>query len=532
MSEIGNSRQKLQTGVDDARGRFPRTRAFCALLDGIASNELAASNGPPTDPEVTMPARSTFSAVLTTLFLLLAAGCGGSSGAGASSGALLVRSDVLAFVSIDSDLGSGQWQTVNDLSNKFPGRTMALAQIKRALAKQKLDYDRDVKPALGPEVDVAVAGATRNDVKFIVLTKPHDSGKFKDLIKKLNAQDTSGKPAVYKEVHDGWYAVSDSTTSIDNVLNGSGKALAFDLTFDDAMGELPSQALAKAYVNGGQLAKLIHQYNQGRGSGLAGATSGLDKLDFVSASLSAEDDGIRVHGAVQGPGASALAGSGDYRSKLVVDVPADALAFLTFRTGKGLGSALQSMSGSLEYALGISVNELVGLFANESALYVQPGAVIPEVTLLLQPKSTTSALATLDKLARRVARATGATVKGGAEKTIDFGQFAVHYGAKGNKVVITNAATGVAHVGSSGDKLTDSADFKEAKGAAGLPDSNGGFLYLDLKNAIPLIEGFAGLAGQNLPSTVTENLRPLRSFLAWNAGSGNARTFDLFLEIK
>ena len=485
-------------------------------------------------PGSEMPARRTFiAALLTTLSLLLAAGCGGTSGGGSSEGAIFVRSDVLAFVSIDSDLGSSQWQTVNDLSKKFQGRTMALAQIDQALAKQKLDYDRDIKPALGPEVDVAVAaGATRNDVQFIVLTKPHDSGKFKDLIKKLNAQDTSGKSAVYKEVHDGWYAVSDSTTSIDNVLNGSGKALAFDSTFDDAMGELPREALAKAYVNGAQLAKLFHQYNQGRGSGLAGATSGLDKLDFVSASLSAEGDGIRMHGAVQGPGASALAGSGDYHSKLLSDVPADALAFLTFRTGKGLGSALQSMSAPLEYALGISVDDLVGLFANESALYVRPGAVIPEITLLLQPKSTTSALATLDKLARRVARAAGATVKGGAEKTIDFGQFAVHYGAKVNKVVITNAATGVAQVGSPGDKLTDSADFKEAKGAARLPDSNGGFVYLDLKNAIPLIEGFAGLAGENLPSSVTENLRPLRSFLAWNAGSGNTRTFDLFLEIK
>jgi hypothetical protein len=57
-------------------------------------------------------------------------------------------------------------------------------------------------------------------------------------------------------------------------------------------------------------------------------------------------------------------------------------------------------------------------------------------------------------------------------------------------------------------------------------------LYVDLKNAIPLIEGFAGLAGQKLPAQVTANLVPLRSFLAWSAGSGNSRTFDAFLEIK
>src|SRR5205823_1285434 len=152
-----------------------------------------------------------------------------------------------------------------------------------------------------------------------------------------------------------------------------GKALSGESSYKDALGKLPSSALAKAYVNGAELAKLIHQYSQARGNGLAGAASGLDKLDFASASLSAESDGIRAHGAVQGSGASALAGSGDYHSKLLGEVPADALAFLTFRTAKGLGSALRSAEAPLEYALGISVSDLVQLFANESALYVRPG---------------------------------------------------------------------------------------------------------------------------------------------------------------
>jgi len=65
-----------------------------------------------------------------------------------------------------------------------------------------------------------------------------------------------------------------------------------------------------------------------------------------------------------------------------------------------------------------------------------------------------------------------------------------------------------------------------------MPDSTGGFAYIDLKNAIPLIEGFSGLAGQSLPPSVAGNLRPLRSLVAWAAGSGDSRTFDAFLEIK
>jgi hypothetical protein len=91
--------------------------------------------------------------------------------------------------------------------------------------------------------------------------------------------------------------------------------------------------------------------------------------------------------------------------------------------------------------------------------------------------------------------------------------------------------SGIADYGQ-GDHLPDSADFKEAQDASGMPDSTGGFIYLDLKDALPLLEGFAGLAGQSLPSSTTENLRPLRSFLAWTNGSGESRSFDAFLEIK
>ena len=101
------------------------------------------------------------------------------------------------------------------------------------------------------------------------------------------------------------------------------------------------------------------------------------------------------------------------------------------------------------------------------------------------------------------------------------------------KIVVRASGTGgISQVGSPSASLADSADFKEAVDAAGLPDSNGGFFYFDLKNAIPLIEGFAGLSGTKIPANVSENLRPLRSFLSWSGGSGDSRTFDAFLEIK
>jgi len=485
-------------------------------------------------------------ALLATLAVGLA-GCGGgvaTTSASGDSGSKLVRSDALAFVAVDSDLGSSQWQQLDELSKKFPGRSKALAQLKQGLAENGVDYEQDVKPALGPEVDiVAISGPGANQTSAVALTKPKDAAKFKALIAKLNAhdQDPSAKPAVYKAIDDGWYAVSESQAQIDAALTDSGgAALSDNSTFKAALEKLPGEALVKAYVDGRQLNELIQAQSQKSASPFDPSTLGLDKLEFVAASTSAESDGIRARGVTSG----ADVGGGEFSSKLLDGVPGDALAFLNFR-GAGTTDQLKKLEANptvvqalaqIQAVLGVSLDDILALLHNEVALYVRPGAGIPEVTLALETKDQAAALSTLDRLAARLAATTGSQVQPGKQgdhgiKTVDLGQIAIHYGGLGDKVVITTGVNGIADYGS-GSKLTDSADFKQAKSAAEMPDSTGGFFYLDLKNSIPLLEGLAGLAGQTPPAEVTENVRPLRSFLAWMEGSGSTRTFDAFLEIK
>jgi len=485
-------------------------------------------------------------ALLATVAVGLA-GCGGgvaTTSASGDSGSKLVRSDALAFVAVDSDLGSSQWQQLDELSKKFPGRSKALAQLKQGLAENGVDYEQDVKPALGPEVDiVAISGPGANQTSAVALTKPKDAAKFKALIAKLNAhdQDPSAKPAVYKAIDDGWYAVSESQAQIDAALTDSGgAALSDNSTFKAALEKLPGEALVKAYVDGRQLNALIQAQSQKSASPFDPSTLGLDKLEFVAASTSAESDGIRARGVTSG----ADVGGGDFSSKLLDGVPGDALAFLNFR-GAGTTDQLKKLEANptvvqalaqIQAVLGVSLDDILALLHNEVALYVRPGAGIPEVTLALETKDQAAALSTLDRLAARLAATTGSQVQPGKQgdhgiKTVDLGQIAIHYGGLGDKVVITTGVNGIADYGS-GSKLTDSADFKQAKSAAEMPDSTGGFFYLDLKNSIPLLEGLAGLAGQTPPAEVTENVRPLRSFLAWMEGSGSTRTFDAFLEIK
>jgi uncharacterized protein DUF3352 len=473
-------------------------------------------------------------------FVLAACGSGSSdssSGGGSvPAGASQVRSDVLAFAAVDSDLGSSQWQQFDTLWKKFPSHDSWLQQLKQSLAKDNLDYERDVKPALGPELDVGLA-ASGNSEAVVGVTKPDDPAKFKELATKADKGSTQ---PVTRNLGDGWWAIADKASDFDAVLKGSGAALSTSDSFTTAISKLPGDTLVRAYVDGAQLNQALKQRAPGTTSGLGASAVGVQGLKYLAISLSAEDDGLRLQGVSSGGNL----GGKEFASKLLDSIPGDAFAAFDF-LGEGTTQQLQKLEGTPQFAqvtrqlqreYGVTPDELFALLDGEIAFYARSGAVIPELTLALEPKDPTQALETVDKLMTRLAAEAGTRVQtetqnGHEVKTVTFGQFAIHYGSVDGKVLLTNGLNGIADFGSGGS-LTDSADFKEAKSAAGMPDSTGGVFYVDLKNALPLLEGFAGLSGHNLPPQVTENLRPLRSLLAWSEGQNDERTFDAFLEIK
>jgi len=478
------------------------------------------------------------------LLAFLVAGCGGgstntSAGSSIPAGADLVRSGLAGFVAVDSDTGSDQWQQLDELAKKFPGRDKAIAHFEEELTKQGVDYESDVKPALGAELDLAIVSAgTDKSTRVVGLTQPDDPAKLEALVQKLSAGDSGGHNAVTRQLDDGWYAISDSQLAITSVLKGDRTALADDDTFVQAMGKLPADTLVKAFLDGQRLGALASQADAKVGS-LDPSLLGLDNLDYVAVSASAEDDGIRIRGASSGGPA---AGGGE--TTLAEGVPGDALVLLDF-LGQGTTDQLGRLRSSPQFApvldelkeYGVTLDEVLALLNGEVAFHARLGGVIPELTLVLEPKEAAAALATIDTLMEHLAAAQGGKVENGTQdghpvKTVDLGNFAIHYGAADGKVLLTSGLNGIADYGTSGDRLPDSADFKEAKDAAGMPDSTGGFAYIDVKDVLPLLEGLAALSGQGLSSEVTDNLRPLRSFLAWSEGGPDSRTYDAFLQIK
>ncbi|HEX6699553.1 MAG TPA: DUF3352 domain-containing protein [Gaiellaceae bacterium] len=470
---------------------------------------------------------------------LVAAGCGGGSkksgsASGTSGAASLVPADATAYVAISTDLKSDQWKGLDALAGKFPAKGQVLAMFRAELQKQGVDWDRDVKPALGSELDVAAITDASGKTQEVAFTKPADEDKLNALLQK-------GKPPhpVHEKIGD-WTVIAEKQAGLDAVKAAKdGKSLQDERGFTDAMGKLPGETVAKFYVGGSRVTQSL-----GRTLGAAGAAlpSG-NKLAYVTGALVSKDDGLQLQGTAKVNGKAP--GSGTFKSSFVDEAPAGAILFLSFH---GLDAAITQLRSNpalsqqlpqIEQALGVTLDQLAELFKNEVAIYVRQGTPIPEITLVSKVDDTRAAMATIDNLATRA----GAFVGGSRPKTVNVGgvtakeltiggRFSIFYAAFAGKLVLTSSETGITGLRDGGPRLKDDATFKDATSAAGMPDSTSGLFYLNLRDGIPLLEGLARLSGQSIPSSVSGNTAPLRAFVAYGKSKGSETSFTAFLQVK
>jgi Protein of unknown function (DUF3352) len=478
---------------------------------------------------------------------LLVAACGGSTTSTASGpgGSTIAPASASVFVSVDTDSGSAQWKQADAILKRFPARDKLIGAIEQGLHGKGLSYEQDIKPALGDEVDVVVLGSDQSSRNAVALTQPKDAAKFEALLAKLDANDSS---KTVTGDYNGWTLVSDKQAAIDLFKTEAGKgALADDATFKEAMANEPGDALAKAYVNGPALGQLLGGLG-GQLGGSCGGQAGASKLRYVGASLVAESNGVKVHAAVQSDNASK---GSTYSSQLVSEIPSGALLVLSFhgspQSSLGIQDVLQSCKNGqagqtlqgLEHLLGIKLSDLGALFEKESALYVRSGSPIPEVTFVSQQDDPQKALATLDSLVTRIGGLAGGaqpestTIDGvPAKKIVVGGRISIFYAALKGEVVVSDSEAGIRDLRSSGPKLKDDSAFQDAQKATGMPSETSGFLYVDIKDSIPLVEGLVQLAGTSIPPDVDANLRPLQTLMIWGASAEGKTDLTAFLGIE
>jgi len=482
-------------------------------------------------------------AALIALALVLS-GCGAKDEAATASGAKIVPASAPAFVSIDSDLSADQWQQVDELLRKFPAYPMLVSEIRESLQEDTgLDYEDDVKPALGDEVDLVWLDFENDGENAVALTKPKDEDAFRELVAKTNQEGyTSGPDELICEKVDDWFVCSDARTKIERFREQSSDAkLADDQVFNDALAELPDEALVHVYVQGQGLVDALQSLG-----GMQLGPFGAEKPEFLSAALAAEGSGLRLVGA--GRAAEAPKDQPEpFESKLLEVVPGDAVAFLAFKGGDAYADQLSELEKNeayrmgvreFEQMLGMPLSSLLKVFEDEVALYVRPGSPIPEVTLLIEAPNEQDSLRKVDAAITALTKTLPAqpchapTQEAGVDvECVSLEKVELRWAAFDQMVMVTIGRGAIAELRSDDDKLADDEGFNDARDAAGMPKESVGFMWLDLEDGIPLVLGLSSASGGAIPSEIRENLEPLGSFLAWAEGDGRSGSFTAFLQI-
>ena len=480
-------------------------------------------------------------AALIALALALS-GCGAKDQAATASGAEIVSANAPVFVAIDSDLSSDQWRQVDELLRKFPARPMLVNEIRSSLKEDTgLDYEDDVKPALGDEVDLVWLDFENGGENVVGLTKPKDEDAFRKLIAKGNQQ---GDDELICEKLDDWFVCSDTRAKIERFRGQSGEAkLADDEVFNDALGELPDPALVHVYVRGQSVIDALKDLD------LTGTPLPLGKdqgLEFLSAALAAEGSGFRLVGSGRAAKAPETQ-TEPFESRLLDVVPGDAVAFLAFKGGDAYAKQQRELEKNEAYRMGVRefermlgmpLSSLLKVFKDEVALYVRPGSPIPEVTLLIEAPNEQDTLQRVDTAITTLTKSLTAQPchapkqEAGVEvECVGLEEVELRWAAFDQMVMVTIGQGAVAELRSDGDKLADDEGFNDAREAADMPSESVGFMWLDLEDGIPMVLGLATASGGAIPAEIRENLEPLGSFLAWADSDGRSGSFTAFLQI-
>ena len=423
-------------------------------------------------------------AALALGLLLVAAGCGNSTAAtGTSSGtdaASLVPASALAYVSVDANLDSQSWQVVSDLVGPI---------------ETGVDYKRDIHPALGDRVNLAVLGVDNGKPEAVAIVQPTDVAKLQALAKKFD----QGTEHYTVENIGGWSVVADSAAAFQAVRDAStGSSLADSADFKSAMSQVGGAAFATAYASGSGAEQLPAK--------LRALVRAAGSPRWVAARITADKSALHLEARAAGAATPAA-----YKPALLGDVPSGAILAVSFKDVNQLLARIQA-EPTLRASLPTFLNGLSSL-GGEGVLYLLPGTLLPVVTLELQPRDPAAAMNSLRALAAKAAKVLPLRVE-----------------RHGSYVLLTNAAAGASP--GSGSLIEDQ-PFKDALAAADVPAEVTWLAYADIQRLAPILQALASLTGkgQAKPSS-TLKLEKFGTLVAFGARSGSTSRLEVRLTVR
>lgn len=451
----------------------------------------------------------------------LASGCGGAD-AQVPESANLVPADAVVFARLTTDAESPQWQKAELVLERIPGVRESLASaIEQGLSEEGLDWERDVAPALGDEVVLVVTAKLRP----IVLLDPDSEEKLDALLAKSDEQIARGEV-------DGHVVLTEKDADLAEYRAALERGtIENDESFVAGLDALPDESLGLVWVDmaavTGELSSLVESVTQ---------ESLKLGIDWLSAALSAEDDGMLVAMGLRTPGA----GDTHYEPTLFRSVPADAVLAISFGGTQRTLDRLQGqvdvggLAKAIEDLTGVSLDGIVDALSGEGVLYVRPGEEIPEVTLALAPPDPDETWSTVERLARTLAREMQADVTISTENGVEVSELVVEgvtirfARLDADTIVVTTGEEALALLTDTRPTLVDSESYRLAAQDVGLEERTKGFVYVDVDGMLPLIEG---LVGESIPTQVRDGFAAVDSLVFQTSGDGDTTRVTGFVRV-
>jgi hypothetical protein len=488
-------------------------------------------------------------ASLLAAIALVAAGCGSGGGGGGPNalpaGAKVVPASAPVMISIRTDFSSPQWTNAFALLHEFPGAGDLLRRAR--VESGNVDFEQDVRPALGPEVDVVWLDFANGGNDVVGLTQPKSKAKFAALIAKLN---TGTPPKTVSAEVGGWTVVADSRSKIDAFRHAStGDKLADDGPFKDALSRLDEHAGVRAYVAGAPVQRALDRALE-QGGGAQGLTHGLTRLDSLSAAAVVERHGVRLDSALASDPA---ANPKTYTPTLPGSLPAGALLYLS--TGS-LADPTRAILKLIERSkpkfetqlnqfltvLGLSLQgDIYPLISREQALAVYPATPIPKIVFLAKvpdPGRARDLVARVLQLAKLSGTLTVTSFEAAGESVSDVSTpgSSVHVlvAVAGGKLIVTTTGleTLATLIEGKGPTLAHDQLYLRARADAKVPAKVAGLVYADLTHGLPFAFDLAEANGSFVPPEARANTEPLSHVLLYAEQDGNRFRLSGFVAIK
>lgn len=458
---------------------------------------------------------------------VLAAGCGSGGGSSASDAADLVPPTALGYITVDTNVSSGELSSAKSIVDTFPFGSMVLRELRTQIAQGGISTS-GLESSIGPELDIAILRVDGR-VGAVGFTRPRNEKTF-------DRQLTSGSSSEVHAKIDGWTAFADTKPFLDAVQTRSGR-LATEPAYIAAFKTVPGagDAIARAFVAPAGLRVGASSLLRSLSPSVRGALSSTTgAAGWISAALSSTGGAFKLE-----LHAKSAASKASASSSLAGQLPSGSILAASFVEGSSSGNSSLPASaaaelGALSKEVGTNLAKLIPAINGPVIAYLRPGAPLAEVTLALKPADPQRVLAALGPLLQKAAggqaKPVPTKVDGGTLEKLDLGSTSIYYGSFDGEVVVTDSENAIAELKGSVGRLAGDAIFKEAQSGAGLPEANQGFVFVNAKDALPALEGFAKLGKTTLPQSVAADLKPLRSLLFYGSRSGAVESLVLFLK--